>query len=98
MDYNELLTLLGRKIKKQRLNYCNAKVVTFQNGAALISYSTMVAAKIDNKYYFTTKHDCSHTTDYHVRTWCGLSAQARRAMIKRGEAVLVDKSISNFWY
>ena len=98
MDYNELLALLGWEIKKRRLNYCNAKVVTFQNGVALVSYSAMVAAKIDNKYYFTAKHDCSPTTNYHVSSWCGLGAPLRRAMIKSGEAVLVDKSNSNFWY
>lgn len=98
MTYNELLAALGWEIKKRRLNYSKAKVVTFQNGEALVSYSTMVAAKINNKYYFTTKHDCSQTTNYHVRTWCGLGAQVRRAMIESGEAVLIEKSNSNFWY
>lgn len=98
MTYNELLALLGWEIKKRRLKYCNAKVVTFQNGVALVSYSTMVAAKINNKYYFTAKHDCSQTTNYHVRTWCGIGAPERRAMIESCEAVLVEKSNSNFWY
>ena len=98
MTYNELLAALGWEIKKRRLNYCRAKVVTFQNGVALVSYSTMVAAKINNKYYFTAKHDCSQTTCKHVHTWCGIGAPERRAMIKSGEAVLVDISNTNFRY
>lgn len=98
MTYSELLGLLGPEIKKQQLNHCNATVVTFQNGVALVSYSTMVAAKINNKYYFTSKHDCSNTTCKQVKTWCGLGAQMRRNMIESGEAVFVDKSNTNFWY
>lgn len=98
MTYSELLVQLGLEIKKRRLNYCRAKVVTFQNGEALVSYSTMVAAKINNKYYFTAKHDCSQTTNYHVRAWCRLGAPERRTMIQSGEATLVEKSNTNFWY
>lgn len=98
MTYSELLVQLGPEIKKRRLNYSSAKVVTFQNGEALVSYSTMVAAKINNKYYFTAKHDCSQTTCKHVIDWCGLGVLVRRVMIESGEAVLVEKSNTNFWY
>lgn len=98
MTYSELLDLLGPEIKQRRLNSCKAHVVTFENGVALVSYSTMVAAKIDNKYYFTAKHNCSPTTNYHVQAWCDLGAQQRRVMIKSGEAVFVDNSNNSFWY
>lgn len=96
MTYSELLALLGPEIKKRRLNYCRAKVVTFQNGEALVSYSTMVAAKIDNKYYFTAKYDCSRTTCRHVKDWCGIGIRTQRAMIKNGFAVLINETNTYF--
>ena len=98
MTYSELLDLLGPEIKKRRLNSCSAHEVTFENGVALVSYSTMVAAKINNKYYFTAKHDCSYPTNYNVITWCSISAPERRAMIKSGEAISVTSTWGSFPY
>jgi len=99
MTYDELLLALGQEIKKQCLGYCGAEEVTFQNGVALVSHSIMLAAKINNKYYFTAKHDCQRAVVYRaLNVWCGIDAPTRHCMIKSGEAVLVEKSNTNFIY
>ena len=63
----------------------NAHVITIpiDNMEYFYSYSTLVAVKVGEKYYFNKK-TYSTTTSCQITAWCGINTAARRKGIKSG--------------
>lgn len=64
--------------------------LTFENGRVLQSYSSIVAVKVFGMpWMFGSDHDYSNTTNRHVKAFCGMSVQDRRAAIESGEVYAI---------
>ena len=77
---------VGENARSRRSNH---GVRRYEHGEVLRSYSSIVGVWCRGEYYFGRLHDCSATTKKHVKQWCGLSVDERRAGIKRGEYGLI---------
>ena len=61
----------------------------FENGRVFQSYSSLVAARVNGRWYFTENHDYSVTTSGHCGRWCGYNTKERRKGLKDGQFTFI---------
>ena len=83
-----LIKKLGA-FREARVLGANQTELIYKNGKALQSYNTIVAYDLNWDYYFTAAHDCSNTTNKHVKRWCGWGSPERRQGLANGKFINV---------
>lgn len=64
--------------------------IVYEKGILLQSYSTIVAAYIGGQLYLAPEHECSNTTNKHVKAFCGLSVADRRKGLENGRILPLE--------
>ena len=92
MKLQNITDQLGRLLRKNQLDNCNATVETYEHGEVLRSYSSpvVITLRTNGRTYLGPDHAYSRTTAAQITRYLGLNAAERRKALKDGVYTLIE--------